>query len=689
MTTQILLRQSAIWVLMAAALAGCAQTAHQIRVNPDKMQRDASYIENEEAVATEITNQTTNLRRLPPASGSQKLGTQPAELAAVFSQRDEKIVAANELPLREFIQVVFGEQLGVNYIVTDPSLSTQTVTLNLQQPISSRKLFELTAQILDEQGIEITAKDNIYYLQRKQAQGAANVIIGLGRRPADVPETTSAILQIVPLKYGVKTSLERTLRSLTSARFTADIEQGALFVEGNRAEVLRIVDLVNLLDTPANRGRHIGFLELVYLNPTEFIAKLTSLMGAEGIPVSASAAAGPALLALPVEQIGAVALFANDEAVLLRAEFWASTLDKPAQNNERRYYIYHPRYARAADLGASVAPLIGSNLQGGGRATTARDTQSAQNNQQPATSSRASGGRSESGVSSAEGEDVRLTVDERSNTLVFYTSGQTYQSLLPIIKRLDILPKQILLDATIAEITLTDEFAQGFEFAFRSGKLTGGTFDSFGVGDMGGFRLNWTDGVSQILARLSASTSLVNILSNPTLVVRDGVNATITVGNDIPTVGATTINPGTETQSTTVVYRKTGVTLSVTPTINAQGLVVLEIDQQISNTSSSGPQLQGSPSIFERNIKTEVIAQSGQTVLLGGLISENNTDGSSHVPGISRVPLLGQLFKGQEQRKEKTELVIFITPRVIDSLDQWPEIRARIAEGLTSIQLVD
>jgi general secretion pathway protein D len=172
-------------------------------------------------------------------------------------------------------------------------------------------------------------------------------------------------------------------------------------------------------------------------------------------------------------------------------------------------------------------------------------------------------------------------------------------------------------------------------------------------------------------------------------VVRDGVAATINVGNDIPTIGSTTTNPNFESQTTNIVYRKTGVTLTVTPTINAQGAVILQIDQTISNESTSGPQLQGTPSVFERSIKTEVLAQDGQTILLGGLISENYTDGGSRVPGIASVPVLGNLFKSASQKKEKTELVIFITPRVIEGPGQWQDIRSKLAEGLTTINLTE
>lgn len=656
-------------------LAGCAQQVSPYKVNPDKMgAAPASIVESDEPdVAAELFRET-NVNRLNPLGRARQPQSDSADLFRRFSDSDKQQVVVNDLPLKEFVQSVFGKTLGLNYILGDNSKNEVKVNLNIQTAISSRQLFTLSSQLLLQQGLRIVERDNIYYIHTATAVDDTGVTIGFGRRIQDIPDTSGQILQILPLRYGIKASVERTLRNFSRATITPDFEQSALFVQGSRQDIVRIVDLLSMLDAPSNRGKVIGLLELVYLTPADFINRLAALLNAEGITLSENTAAGSALLAVPIAQIGAIALFTADEFILERAEFWARAIDKPGQTSSREYYMYHPRYARATDLGQSVAPLLGGTLSNANRA---RDTQSAQ------------GASTGTGVVSVTGANISMTVDERSNTLIFYTQGATYKSLLPIIRRLDVLPKQILLDATIAEVTLTDEFAQGFEFAFRSGRLNGGTLGALGVTEMGGFRLNWSDGISQVLARLSASNSHVNILSNPTLVVRDGVAASITVGNDIPTVGSTTVNPGTETQSTTVVYRKTGITLNVTPTINAQGLVVMEIDQKISNTSSSGPQLSGSPSIFERSIKTEVLAQSGQTILLGGLISENNSSGRTEVPGLARLPLLGHFFKGVEQRNEKTELVIFITPRVIDDLDQWQDIRKALAEGLTNIQLAD
>lgn len=674
--------RSGMLLVAITGVASCAQMPDSYPVNPDRMRSDApQYQANDETTeANELAER--GFSRLDSLGSDASTITNDEDPALQFKTTDSHQVTANELPLRALVQSVFGESLERNYVIAAGADVNKPVTLNVSEPVSSRRLFSLTRQLLIDNGMSISYRDQTFYIYPTDADARGNVVIGLGRRVRDVPETVQTILQVIPVRYGIKTSFERTLKGLTSARISADFEQNALFVQGSRNEILRVIDLVSLLDAPSTRGRFIGLAELTFITAEDYIDQLTELMTAEGITAGTNPQTGVALLMVGMDQAGAVALFASDEEVLNRAQYWTQKLDEPSKGTDKRYYMYHPRYARASDLGRSVAALL-TGESGASGGNQARDTQSGTSGNR--TGAQGSGG----GTISAGNDEVRMTVDERSNILVFYTTGTDYQSLLPVVKRLDIMPKQVLLDVTIAEVTMTDEFEQGFEFAIRDGKILASTQGSLGVSEMGGLSINWADGLKSVLARLSASTGLVNILSNPTLVVRDGVSASINVGNDIPTVGATITNPNFESQTTNVVYRKTGVTLTVTPTINAQGLVILEIDQNISNQSSSGPSLQGSPSIFERSIKTEVIAQSGQTIPLGGLISETSSDGNTNVPGFSDIPLIGELFKGKDRSTEKTELVIFITPRIIDSVDQWSEIRRTIADSLTSIKLSD
>ena len=211
---------------------------------------------------------------------------------------------------------------------------------------------------------------------------------------------------------------------------------------------------------------------------------------------------------------------------------------------------------------------------------------------------------------------------------------------------------------------------------------------AFGVASIGGIGLVVNGNEGPLTANLLQTNSLVNVLSNPTLTVRDGVSANINVGSDISVIGATTQDPiNGQRQTTTSEYRKTGVSVSVTPTVNSSGIVVLEIDQEISNSVPNSSGASGNPDIFERSIQTEVVARSGQTVMLGGLVSQNYDTGGSSAPGLGKIPLLGNLFKARSNNNSRTELIMLVTPKVIDDLDQWDSVLDDFRQALIYLEL--
>lgn len=686
-------------VLVAASLLNaCATSDRAFEVETARIASGEAYKStvSDEADPERVNSRPKGFLPLKPlsAGNTSRMSTDAAVLE--LSQTDALNFSADNMPLPEFVHSVFGELLKLNYVMSDELSSSELpVTLNLQSTVSSRELYRLSAQILDGMDMVIQAQDGIYFIGPKKGDGKGNHTIGIGRRPADVPQVVGPVMQIVPIRYGINISMERTLNDLITARIVPDFEKNVLFITAERSEILRALDLIALLDLPPSRSQHVGILRLTYTSPEQFIAKVSNLLRAEGIPVDSSQNVKSNLVLVSLEQIGAIAVFGSDQLYIDRVNYWATQLDQPSEGSEKRYYVFHPRFARAADLGNSIGALIGgaaaptANRQG----NQARDTASAfgNNNQQRQQQNGQSQPQSSTApavASSVRTDAMTMTVDDRSNTIIFYTSGIQYQTLLPMIRRLDVMPKQILLEATIAEVTLTDDLAMGVEFALKNGKFSAATKDAFGVGKFGGLGLSYIDGVESLLVQLKQSNSNVNVLSSPSIVVRDGVTANMSVGTDVPVVSGTTINPGTETESQSVEYRKTGVELSVTPTINAQGLVVLQIDQSISNTEE-GSTLPGSPIISDRSVTTEVLAQSGQTVMLAGMMSESKSKVNTKVPLLGDLPLIGKLFQGEKDNVRKTELILLITPKVIDQPEQWQQIRLKLDNGLKYLKLHD
>ena len=730
--------QSVLLALLVTALAGgCANVrplAVDTRLVTAAPAASQSGVDGERANETSESSDDVETGSRPPLTrldvpGPEIVPPTSADLSSTFSDKTSVAVAADSMPVRNFINYIFGDVLKVSYVIVDgtPGLE-QTVTLNTPKPVTSRQLFRMAGEVLASRGIGVVRKENVYFLGPVDGvTGGGTMPIGYGSRPQDVPNAPGNIFHVLPVKYGVTATLERTIRELAGVKLSADLQQSVFFLTGSRDAILKAIDVVRLLDQPSVRTSTVGLINLSFVPAKEFCDQLVLLLTNEGIPAGINNTDTKNVVLVPLEQLGAVAVFASSAELLNRVEFWAKTVDRPNQGPSRSYFIYQPKFARASDLGESLGPLLGLPSNGAG-GNQSRDTRSAIVGQSPSASGVATPGnalrRDAPGSSSSagstgtavafQGEGLTLAIDTRSNSLIFYTTGTRYESLLPMIRRLDVPPKQILLEATIAEVSLTGDFAYGVEFAFSkqlrnsssidefvdggirplfftpsaNEQVSGGTAGGIGL-PSGGLALNYlANATDEIRLRLSSSDGQVNVLSKPLLVVRDGVPATITVGNDVPTVGASASDPiESSRQITTVLYRRTGLDLSITPTINAQGLVVMQISQNISSTVPGSSGVAGAPIFFDRSVQTEVVARSGQSILLAGLISESSSNASSQVPGLGRLPGIGWLFSSNEKKRDKTELVLLITPRIIDGPDEWDTVRSGLEKALDHVRL--
>ncbi len=671
-------------------LAGCSSSnsLDKYKINPALFEETNQIVSEKQKNADKLKGKekagNAEFSRVTSMAERFNAGKESERVAETFSVADRVSYSVDAMKLSEFIHHVFRDILGVNYVV-DNTLTqlASPVTLNFQNTISKKEAFLATSDILLRNQIGVTVRDGIYYLFPMETQSAGNVSIGVGRTDADLPMTQGKVLQIMPMNFGINIGVERTLRGLSDIAVTIDMDKNAVFLQGERSKVKKVMELARILDMPSNQGKHIGLLRLTYLSTEEFSKQVSSLMEAEGVPIGVGSAKPKNVALVPLNQIGLVAVFANNEAFLSRVQFWHEQLDKPSQGDTKRYFMYEPQNARARDLGESLAPLFGGYTPATSepKGNSSRDTRSALRTS------------TATPLTSAENEDLTMVVDERTNTLIFYTTGMRYQALQPLVKRMDTLPRQIILEATIAEVTLADEFKHGVEFAVNNGSLGGGTLGLGTVGafqatGLGGLALGWTssNGNTNVNANLIKTNSLVNILSSPTLLVRDGVAASITVGNEIPLVTSQTSIPIGDTinerTTSTIERRQIGLTLTVTPTINSQGIVIMEITLDISNELPSS----GNSTLLNREVKTEVVANSGQTVILGGLISENKSNGESLVPFFGDIPLIGNLFKSATENRDKTELVILVTPKIINGGEQWIEIKNKFREGLENIE---
>jgi general secretion pathway protein D len=596
-----------------------------------------------------------------------------------FSNSEMIKVTADNLPLKDYLHYVMGDLLHISYVLGESaSKDKQKLTLNLQESISKRSLYLLSEKLLDERGYLIRLEDGIYYIHEKDKVGGTGTITyGYGNKPSDVPISSNEIMQLSPFMYGYNSQITLIIGTLAKVKVIPAATKNAMIIRGKYDEIVKALEFITLMDQSGYLNRSAGVYKPTFISVDLLTLKIPELLEQEGISVGNAKNTSKALSIVTLENINSIVFFVNDKAILERAIFWAKELDQPVLGNTQQYFIYQPQYSRAVDLGESLEPLLS-----GSASLSSSISASGQNdknkNKNKTRKFNVSGGDSA----------VDLVVDERSNTIIIQTTGEKYKQLLPLIKRLDVMPKQVMLEVLIAEVTLTDEFKQGVEFAFNNGSYGFSTQGAFMGEGFGGLSYALSGANIDVAINMFASNSLVEVLSRPSLVVRDGVSANITVGTDIPIVGQTTSDPiNGDNQTTSIEYRKTGIDLAVTPTINGQGVVMMEIKQSISTQVKAGSTVADSPAIFERAVQTEVVAESGQTVVLGGMISKNRSTSETKVPWLGDIPLIGALFKGKADSGDKTELVILVTPRVIESQQEWQGIKNKFSTELEMIDL--
>lgn len=587
------------------------------------------------------------------------------DVSHIFSEKSMITVASNELSVPNFLHYVLGEVLQVNYILGESAKNEAlSITLHIQKEVSHRQLFVLAEKLLAEKGFVVRYNDNIFYINdEKKSQGNSNIAFGYGQSVSSVPNTSNDIYQIVPFKYRVNGNLSLVLPSLAAVRATSDSQQNSLMLQGKRSEIIKSLEFIKMIDAPFYKNRIVAAYKSTFIDIKELAAQLNELLTQDGF--------NGGLANVKLDSQGTLILFANDHALMERAQFWLEKLDVPGDSDEKQYFIYQPQYARATDLAESLMPLLSSV----GSTISPSNSQVANTNSRQAKTTNIAGS-----------EQASVVVDERSNSLIVNAAGRDYKRLLPIIKRLDVLPKQVMLEVLIAEVTLRDEFKYGVEFFLKENNFDLGNKGAFGVEEIGGLSYLLTGSAKwDVKASLNKGNTLINVVSRPSIVVRDGVTANMEVGTDIPIVSSTSA-PDIGT-TTSVQYRKTGLTLEVTPTVNSQGVVSMAINQQISNVLEGGVTAGDAPSIFDRSMSTEVVAASGQTVILGGLISENINKSNTKVPGFGDIPIIGKLFSSESDVKDKTELVILVTPKIIESQQQWLDIKASFSQELQQIDI--
>ena len=591
-----------------------------------------------------------------------------------------------DVPLIAFINEVFGELLGLSFAIS-PGLDKKEdlVTLRLSEPVSPSQLFATARLVLENYGIDVRDENGVLnFIETPEISSRDIPLLISGKALPEVPATHRTIFQLVPLQIVAVGPLSTTLRDVFEGqdlKIKVDQNRNTLLLRGNLDLIALALDMIEVLDQPLMQGQHGLVVEPRFLRATHMAEALYRVLESEGYKVSMNTLGGAAIL-VPLESANKLVAFAADRATLEHIQEWARILDTQRQDEiEDGVFTYEVRNTQAEHVTETLNQMLGSGP------VSAR----------PAGQSAAAEGQS----AARGGTAGRIVVDERRNLLLFRGSGKEWAEILDVVAILDKPAPSVLIEALIAEITLDDEERTGFEFLLRRNlgdldflgddfDIVGQTTGRLGLSGIGqGARLVLNSaGATRAALHLFYEDSRVMIRSSPKLVVKSGETANIQVGNEIPVITQNSVEEGVQTDGTNnvlqqITYRKTGITLEIEPIVQANGLVDLKISQQLSEARpTAATSQQGSPTILNREISTSLTLRDGGSLLMGGLIAENQSDGETGIPGIAKVPLLGRLFRTDTTQVDRTELIILVIPYVIaDHAEGW-ELTKRVEEQL-------
>lgn len=717
-----------------ALLTGCATTpaALKQRANSDILTADtvlkpAPVTPPSETDSIAISPDK-NVNRPPPKPeievGTGKFFTvQPA----AKSSGGEGQVTFNfeNQPIQAVVKAILGDMLLENYTIA-PNVGGN-VTYSTARPIRREDAMPVLEMLLSWTGNALVREGGRYtVLQAKDAiAGKLTPRVGASQQPGYG-------LRIYPLRYVSASEMAKLLKPYAKADAFVSIDpnRSLLVLAGNPSELDNYQRTIDTFDVDWLKGMSIGVYTMQHVEVTKLLPDLLKIFGTEG----ESPLAGMFRF-MPIEQTNAIVVITPQKEYLKQAEEWLYRLDRGGAENATQLYIYNVKNLKAVDIAdylsqiflgtsgtshrsstsGSVAPglrptsLGGRGGAGGLGGAGGAGGMSYQNSLRPQSTQEKSApaavvAAGATGTGKKE-SDIRISAIEENNQLMIMAQPFEWDQIQSAIKKLDVVPLQVQIEARILEVQLTGNLQYGVQWWLGNLQTANGTYtqnersqygypnphDRMGstygragpiATGAGAATAFWSYINSKFQVQISAleTSGQAKTLSAPSLVVNNNQEAQLSVGQQIPVQqisftglsgtgvnGVNGVNNGGGLSS--VQYLSTGVTLDVKPRVNPGGLVYLDISQEV---SSPGPPATGNvnPPINQRQLQTQVAVQSGQTILLGGMIQDTESTGNSSVPLINKVPLLRDLFGSTNKTRNRTELIVLITPRVIANSDE-------------------
>lgn len=643
--------------------------------NTDVLENDVKALKNKKYIGSGkfISKKPASDTKKPSTGGKYSLNFDAADLG-------------------EVAKIILSDMLQENYVMS--SKVRGSVTLQTTHPLHKDELLPTLEMLLRVNDAVIVKRDGLYRIEpnAKGAQIAGSSGIG-GKMQSGYQ------IKIIPLQYVGAIDMAEIITPVVPNKsiIKVDPARNILFVAGTKDELTKILDLVDTFDVNFIAGMSFGLFPLENTDASTTITEIEEIFNkGEKTPLSGM------LRFITIKHLNAILVVTQQKAYLREAEKWITRLDIASEAvGEGGVIVYRVQHVDAVELAATLSEIVsGSSSSSSRKPSVAPGRKVASISNKSRTTPKRTSRTSGKGASSLEG--VNIIADEANNALVIMAEPQQYKTLNKIIKQLDVMPLQVLIDAMIVSVTLTDELQHGVQWRFNN-QL--GDFRGFGQSsNVSGLSIiqNVTDfaakgfsyglvgtdlGVKATFNAL-AKDNKINVISTPSVMVLNNHEATIKVGLEVPTRGAesTNINGGGNLTTSPIERIETGVTLTVKPRVNASGVVIMEIDQKVNEVSDakSGSQID-SPTILKREITSSVAITSGESVVLGGLMNETHSYDNEGIPLLKDIPYLGWVFGTQGKKVRKEELVIIITPRVIQNKIDARKVTNEFKRKLTGI----
>jgi len=627
--------------------------------------------------------------------------------------------------LYEVIRVM-SEILRINYIV-DPRVKG-VVNIHTSGQISVEDTFPIFQSILRLNGATAVKKDGVYQIVPLADAKKLPIPPSSTRELGKPPSEEKYVIQIVPLKYIPVTEVSKMIKPFLSdgADIVEHLPNNLLIIGDLASNVKKSVDIISLFDLDIFTDLRVRIYPLLNSDVNEVAKEMERIFSS--FEVSTKSGRGVGITFTPVTRINSLLAVSSIPNIFEKVERWLKELDKiPTEGTKYSVFVYYVQNAKAKDLAEVLKQIYVTTKD---KKTDYKDKVTEQlaypkGVKPPPTPSPTTPPKEEGGAV-PEGE-INIVVDEANNALVIRAFARDYKSILETVKKLDIYPKQVLIEALLAEITLDDSTKFGIEWARFIDSLAAGKYHqtfSFGatpgttpidpsiaaaaLPGAGAFRYSIVDAAGRlsVAVSLAATDNRLKVISSPHLLASNNKEAKMQVGSSQPILtstyaygssttssgllpGSTTTSPATGLLEGTIEYKDIGIILTVTPRISDGGLITLELQIEKSDVNEKAlplGNLQNVPVFTKKTAKTVISVLEGQTIVLGGLIEDSKNVTKSGIPILSKIPLLGALFGRQEYTTTKKELVLLMTPHIITDHLQSQAVTDEFKERVDKIR---